>query len=204
VKRPDQPESDTTCVSTQTGARLAVVLALLVIGGGPASACDDSERDAAPRGRDVPTSTAVSRITVIPPSETSPVPEGATPAPRTVPDIPQPPGVIEGSLSYPSEGIPPALFVCAENLDYGEAYCTADHVKDRRFLYGEGYRLTLPVGRYLVFARLPDGLPRAYYSEFVTCGLRPPCSSHTPIVVAVAAGAVIEGIDPGDWYVPQP
>jgi len=41
---------------------------------------------------------------------------------------------------------------------------------------------------------------KAYYSEFVTCGLSVNCPSHKPIPVAVKTGETVNDIDPQDWY----
>jgi hypothetical protein len=120
-----------------------------------------------------------------------------------------PSGVIEGSLSYPSEFIPPDMTICAENLATKKIYSTHKHLKGKKYQYKVGYKLTLPPGDYHVFAQLPDpaqygaGFPkdyRAYYSEFVKCGMSVDCKSHAPIVVKVKSGETVSGIDPQDWY----
>jgi hypothetical protein len=118
-------------------------------------------------------------------------------------------GVIEGSLSYPSEFIPPDMTVCAENLATQQRYCTEKHLKGKRFTYKVGYKLKVPPGDYHVYAYLPDpakygaGFPkdyRAYYSRFVKCGMSVNCKDHSPIVVRVKRGGVVAGVDPMDWY----
>jgi hypothetical protein len=119
------------------------------------------------------------------------------------------PGTIEGSLSYPSEFIPPDMTICAENLSTHKRYCTNKHIKGAKYTYKVGYKLALPPGDYHVFAFLPDparygaGYPkdyRAYYSEFVKCGQRADCVSHEPVPVKVRSGESLKGIDPQDWY----
>ena len=45
-------------------------------------------------------------------------------------------GVIEGSLSYPSDFIPP-MRVCAEDINTKEQYCTTEHIKDSKYIYGQ-------------------------------------------------------------------
>ena len=118
-------------------------------------------------------------------------------------------GVIEGSLSYPSEFIPPDMTICAENLATKKLYCTHKHLKAKKHQYQVGYKLTVPPGDYHVFAHLPDPAKygagyskdyRAYYSEFVKCGMTENCSSHAPIVVKIKSGETISNIDPQDWY----
>lgn len=119
--------------------------------------------------------------------------EGPTPAPTT--------GTVEGSLSFPSEGIPSDLTVCAEDLSTKKQYCTKEHLQDQKYDFRVGYKIEVPAGDYYVFAYLPeDPADRAYYNEFVTCGLSVGCTSHKPIVVTVTAGQTASDIDPQDWY----
>jgi hypothetical protein len=119
------------------------------------------------------------------------------------------PGVIEGSLSYPSDFIPPDMTVCAENLATHKRFCTNKHLKGKQYTYKLGYKLTLPPGDYHVYAYLPysakygAGFPqdyRAYYSQFVKCGMRADCHDHSPITVTVRSGQRLQGVDPMDWY----
>ncbi len=116
-------------------------------------------------------------------------------------------GTIEGSLSYPSEGIPSQMEICAEDTSTKEKHCTKTHIQDQKYTYGVGYKIEVPAGSYLVFAYFPAGHAgyeatyRAYYNEFVTCGLSVDCTSHDPIVVTVAAGQMVTEVDPQDWYV---
>ena len=120
-----------------------------------------------------------------------------------------PPGVIEGSLSYPSEFIPDDMTICAENLATKKIYCTNKHINARKYRYKVGYKLPVPAGDYHVYAQLPDPARygaeypkdyRAYYSQFVKCGMSVECKDHTPIVVKVKSGETVSGIDPQDWY----
>jgi hypothetical protein len=119
------------------------------------------------------------------------------------------PGVIEGSLSYPSEFIPDDMTICAENLATQKIYCTSKHLKAKKYRYKVGYKLEAPPGDYHVYAKLPDPARygasyskdyRAYYSEFVKCGMSADCPSHAPIVVRVKSAETVSGIDPQDWY----
>jgi len=119
------------------------------------------------------------------------------------------PGVIEGSLSYPSDFIPPDMTVCAENLATHQKSCTNKHLKGKQYTYKVGYKLTLPPGNYHVYAYLPDPARygagfaqdyRAYYSKFVKCGMNVNCNDHAPITVKVKSGDRLQDIDPMDWY----
>jgi hypothetical protein len=119
------------------------------------------------------------------------------------------PGVIEGSLSYPSEFIPDDMTISAENLATKKIYSTSRHLKARKYQYQVGYKLEVPPGDYHVFAYLPDPAKygagyskdyRAYYSEFVKCGMTGKCPSHAPITIKVRGGQTVSSIDPQDWY----
>jgi hypothetical protein len=124
--------------------------------------------------------------------------------------------VIKGELSYPSEGIPPELVVCAEDLRTASVTCQRTNDRDRR--YDLTFELRVPPGSYFIFTTLPYDAEdnkgsspsqrryRAYYSEYVRCVRREEgrgaeiCSSHEPVRVSVRAGQVVSGVDPGDWY----
>jgi hypothetical protein len=113
-------------------------------------------------------------------------------------------GVIEGPMSYPSDYLPNDLTVCAERIAGGAEYCTDKKIKDKRSATGVGYKLSVPAGEYWVYATA-FSVPamkgeKAYYSEFVTCGLRNGCPSHKRIPVRVRAGETVTGVHPGDWY----
>lgn len=110
-------------------------------------------------------------------------------------------GTIEGSLSYPSESIPEDMKVCAEDIVTTKQYCTDTQIPDQKYTYGEGYKIEVPASSYYVFATTKImGDYKAYYSEFVTCGLSVDCLSHQPIKVTVEAGQTTSNIDPQDWY----
>lgn len=107
-------------------------------------------------------------------------------------------GFIEGELSYPSDGIPSDMKVCADNLDTGIQTCTSKHLRRGRRTH---YRLAVPAGRYHVWSSTREAPGRrAYYNDFVVCGTKASCPSHRKIEVAVRAGQTIRKIDPGDWY----
>jgi hypothetical protein len=116
-------------------------------------------------------------------------------------------GVITGALSYPSDFDFPRMIVCAEAVDSRRIHCTDKRVVQRR-RKRLGYKLTVPAGSYYVFATIVNGEEpvdwtrgyKAYYSEFVKCGLSVKCSSHEPIKVTLRAGQTLAGIDAADWY----
>lgn len=111
-------------------------------------------------------------------------------------------GILEGSLTYPAQGIPNDLSVCAVNLGSGQATCTAERLREGRFKGGVGYQLTVPPGNYQVYAMAPSFDPnyKAYYSRFVTCGYSANCMDHSPITVTIGAGQTVRGVEPGDFY----
>lgn len=114
-------------------------------------------------------------------------------------------GSIEGSLSYPSDYIPP-LQICAQNTRTKETICTLEMIRGAKYVHGYGYSLDVPAGAYHVYAQTvddngnPESEQRSYYSQFVLCGMEHECPSHTPIVVKVEGGEALNAIDPMDWY----
>lgn len=117
-------------------------------------------------------------------------------------------GTLTGVLSYPSDYDFPRMIVCAEAVNSKRIHCTDKRVPQRR-RHRVGYKLTVPAGSYYVFATIVNGEEpvesmrgyKAYYSEFVKCGLTVKCTSHEPVIVTLRAGQTLAGIDPGDWYV---
>jgi hypothetical protein len=117
-------------------------------------------------------------------------------------------GTIEGSFSYPSDFIP-KMMVCAKNEKTDEEFCSYEMKEDEKYMYGFGYSLEVPFGTYNIYAQLVDpesivsGFDknyRAYYSEFVVCGMSIECESHKPIEIEIVGGEVMSNIDPQDWY----
>lgn len=108
-------------------------------------------------------------------------------------------GSISGSVSFPSEGIP-KMEVCAEDTTTKETICTSEIQEDSSYSSGMGYKLEVPAGTYYVYAKLPNDSYKAYYNEFVTCGLQASCPSHKLIPVEVGQDQQVSQIDPQDWY----
>lgn len=154
---------------------------------------------------ETPTPTITPSLTETPTASETPRPQLTITRSPTVKPTDKNNGVITGSLSYPSEGIPEGLKICALNLVSKQEYCTDKQLKGapEEFTYGYGYKLEVPPGDYNVYAFLPSQPSfKAYYSDFVTCGLKYDCPSHNPIKVTVKAGKVSYQVDPGDWYAP--
>lgn len=118
---------------------------------------------------------------------------------------PDPAGRIEGSLSYPSQALPPDLIACAQDVGTGEAFCTHERMNDVRFKYGIGYQIRVPPGTYHVYLSVPETAGpnyRGWWTEYARCGIAPPCdrSENDILDVVVQAGEVVTGVDPEDWY----
>ncbi len=150
--------------------------------------------------------TATCPPTLIPPTPTSLPPTNTpVPTPTNVPPTPIQLGSISGSLSYPSEFIPP-LYVVAFNLTLDEYFYI------RTELNTFTYKISnLPAGTYHVLA-YPISTPEmqfsgdffAAYSQMVPCGLMVGCEDHSLVDVVLADGENKQGIDPGDWYANDP
>ncbi|MBN1439988.1 MAG: hypothetical protein JW929_11320 [Anaerolineales bacterium] len=120
---------------------------------------------------------------------------GTLEAQMTPPDL-SAPGIIRGKLSYPSDFIPAQRVVAfrTATMEVEADVTTAD---------GQGeYALSVGAGEYYVVAyKLPGG-SAAGYTQAVPCGLLASCTDHSLIPVFVDAGAVVDNINPQDWYAP--
>ncbi len=106
-------------------------------------------------------------------------------------------GTVTGSLSYPSEGIPPLLVVAFNALSLDPA-ASVDTVAGQ-----SSYSIPLPDGVYLIVAYTLDGQLAGGYTAAVLCGLSVDCTDHELIPVPVAGGMAVDEVDPGDWYAPE-
>jgi hypothetical protein len=65
----------------------------------------------------------------------------------------------------------------------------------------------IPAGSYKVYSYTSNSTPTNFaggsYTEYVRCGMQPPCADHTVIVVTVTAGQTTTGVDLRDWYAPN-
>ncbi len=122
-----------------------------------------------------------------------------TGAPSEIPtEVKSEKGTIGGYLIYPSSGIPEEVGVCAQSIDDPKMINCVKQIKDKKYETGVGYQMDLSPGNYYVYAFYKD--MKAYYDEFVICGLKAECKSHTKIPVVVTAGSVQDKILPHDWY----
>jgi len=106
-------------------------------------------------------------------------------------------GGITGSLSYPSEFIPP-LRIFAFQVD-SENYFYVDTAENQNTYQFEN----LPAGYYQVVAYTQNGKLAGGYTQAVPCGLSVNCNNHDLIEVPVNIGQVVTDIDPTDWYAPD-
>jgi hypothetical protein len=106
-------------------------------------------------------------------------------------------GSITGSLSYPSEFIPP-LRVFAFQVD-SENYYYVDTLENQSTYLIDN----LPAGYYQIVAYIQNGEFAGGYTQAVPCGLSVDCPNHELLEVPVNIGQDVTGIDPADWYAPE-
>lgn len=121
------------------------------------------------------------------------------------------PGKISGKLTYPGEGIPRDLVLCVKFLDVVNApvYCSNNSrtrlssasISFKLNISGASYVVNLPSGNYLIYATTAamSGV-KAYYDEFIKCGMSVNCTSKRPITVKVKPGASVGNIMVGDFW----
>ena len=110
-------------------------------------------------------------------------------------------GTITGSLTYPSEAFPPDMEVHATNIDTNQDYISTDRIEGSQYKYGTGYKLDVPAGRYYVYGLLrSQPNDRAYYNQFIKCGMAIECTDQSKIEVVVKQGQSTEDIMVGDWW----
>jgi hypothetical protein len=114
----------------------------------------------------------------------------------TVTPTPEP-GSISGSLSFPSEFIPPLRVVAFQVNGYDYRY--VDTMENQ-----SAYQITgLTPGLYHVVAYSMDGFFAGGYTQMVPCGLQASCTDHSLIDVEVKPGQDTPNINPADWYAPM-
>ncbi|MEQ1606101.1 MAG: hypothetical protein ABL999_14655 [Pyrinomonadaceae bacterium] len=120
-------------------------------------------------------------------------------------------GTISGKLAYPSDGIPRDMILCvkATNLYAEPVYCSDNKataprnakVSFKLNLRTATYKIDLPAGTYLLYAMTGEMRGhKAYYNEFVKCGMSVDCHSKKAIPVKVKAGQKVKGITVGDFW----
>lgn len=120
-------------------------------------------------------------------------------------------GKITGKLTYPSDGIPTDMVLCVTVTSlYAEpTFCsndktsslTAAKIAFKLNYRGASYSVSLPAASYYIYAKTSEMRGhKAYYNDFVKCGMSVECTSKTPIVVKVKAGQTRSGITVGDFW----
>jgi hypothetical protein len=144
----------------------------------------------------IPTSSSVPSATT---ATTTQSPSATSVAPPFVP-----PGGITGLLGYPSDFIPAMKVFAVSTADSSKWYRVDTPLNPT----GATYTLSnVPAGTYKVYAYTSNSTPTNFaggsYTEYVRCGMQPPCTDHTVIVITVTAGQTTTGVDLRDWYAPQ-
>jgi hypothetical protein len=163
---------------------IAFVAVILAVRGEPQAAAPDVTSSP------VPTSTTASIAT------TGPSASGAAVAT----------GSISGLLSYPSDFIPAMKVFAVSTTDSAKWY----RVDTPQSPVGATYTLTnVPAGSYRLYAYTSTTTQANWngvggsYTEYVQCGLQPPCSDHTVVAIIVISGQTTRGVDLADWYAPN-
>ncbi len=112
-------------------------------------------------------------------------------------------GKISGKLTYPSDYIPPDMVICLESAT--QTVCSNSKNKGG-FVFSVNpatarYSVSLSPGSYYIYAKTKEMVgEKAYYNQFVKCGMSVDCKSKAKILLVVKAGKTISGITVGDWY----
>lgn len=111
-------------------------------------------------------------------------------------------GFVTGTIYFPSEFYPDDLEVCAEEVVSGDLVDCVSYEMGTYSGLAE-YILELPEGDYYIYGQTDSGMYsgyKAYYNEFVECGMAVGCNDHTPIEVTITAGDTEYNVSPSDWY----
>lgn len=117
-------------------------------------------------------------------------------------------GTVLGKIMYPASGIPTKIKVFAEDTTSGKTYeATVTFSDPTKDVSGTAtYTVSIPAGSYYVYGTLAGfndqngSLWKAYYNQYVICGMAASCTDTTKVVVNVAAAKTVESITIGDWY----
>lgn len=170
-----------------------VVVALVALA---ATAALRGQQAAAPTASPVPTTTGSPSLTPTVTATPTVAPSPTTASVAT--------GSITGLLAYPSDFIPAMKVFAVNTVDSSKWYRVETPLNPT----GASYTFSnVPAGSYKVYAYTSNSTPTSFaggsYTEYVRCGMQPPCADHTVIVITVTAGQVTTGVDLRDWYAPQ-
>lgn len=120
-------------------------------------------------------------------------------------------GMISGKLVYPGDGIPRDLVVCVKVVmpNPSLVYCSngkASELRDAKVRFRvnvrtASYEVVVPAGTYQLYGATSE-MPghRAFYNDFVKCGMSVECHSKRPIAVKVKSGQTVKRITVGDFW----
>jgi hypothetical protein len=117
--------------------------------------------------------------------------QAANPTPTT--EIVSANGTVEGTICFPSEGIPPLNLYLHQNG-------SADGILVPHAQNQSTFNVVVPAGTYTAYAWVQDFTYGGSYSQAVACGLSVDCTDHSLVEFAVSAGATTSGIAVCDWY----
>lgn len=116
-------------------------------------------------------------------------------------------GTIAGELTHPASIVPAETKVFAEDTETGKTYeATITFADVEKGITKTTYNITVPAGKYYVYGSLAgfndqNGSPwKAYYNQFVVCGMAASCKDTTKVIVTVDASKTVGNITVGDWY----
>jgi hypothetical protein len=102
-------------------------------------------------------------------------------------------GMVEGSVCYPSSGIPPMnLYLHKVGSVDPQLFSIAQNQ--------QSFTAELEAGTYTAYAWLPDFTYGGSYSNAVACGLSVDCTDHSLVQFQVTAGSTTTGVAVCDWY----
>lgn len=113
-------------------------------------------------------------------------------------------GTIEGSLAYPSESIPNSTIIYAVNIESGKEYSVK--YSDISTVSMGKYKIEVPAGDYYVYSVVPEFNDmnnvqhKAYYNQFILCGMSVECTDTSKIAIKVNSGDTVSNITVGDWW----
>lgn len=154
----------------------------------------------APTETPEPTPTKSDKAKTPTPTKPSPTPdedEDKKPTPTKASDEKEENGNIEGTLGYPSEGIPPLEVYALPTKGGGKYHFIKTYQNQSTFEMED-----IDPGSYYIVAYAGNNLSGGY-TKAVACGLSVDCKDHSLISVEVEPGETAKGVEVKDWYAPE-
>lgn len=120
----------------------------------------------------------------------------STQMPDTAPAGQKTKGAAEGTLGFPSEGIPPLVVYAINTEDKSKFYYTETSQNESTFSIED----MSPGTYYFVAYQKSAPTYSGGYTQAVICGLLASCKDHSLIPVTVSAGKTKSDIQIKDWY----